>query len=176
MNNDASLRGFLSQRCATALPRRYLEIGTREGDSLRVVVEHAYTLERVVCADTWGGEWGGTGRGGHAHVEAMLSAMLYVGEVRFLDGDSHQTILTLDEQFDLILVDGDHSEEGGAADLRNVWPLCAPGGCIVFHDVCHPAHRYLSGVWDRFVATHVDEIRVEGQILEGHGLGYCIRR
>jgi predicted O-methyltransferase YrrM len=173
---DDSLRQFLARHAAEFQPRSYLEIGTRDGDSLRIVLEHAHTLELVCCADTWGGEWGGTGRGGHDHIDAMLASMLFVGEVRYLDGDSKQTIPTLTETFDLILVDGDHSEEGGRADLENVWPLCAPGGCIVFHDITHPAHLYLGRVFDEWVFSHADDISLAHTITEGHGVGFILRK
>ena len=174
-NPDESLRQFLARHCVEFQPRGYLEIGTREGDSLRVVVEHAYTLGKVVCADTWGSEWGGTGRGDPSHIDAMLAAMLYVGDVAYLTGDSRQTIPTLAEPFDLILVDGDHSEEGGRADLENVWPICAPGGCIAFHDITHPAHPYLERVFDEWAESHADDIRLAHKIKEGHGVGFVIR-
>lgn len=172
---DDSLRQFLARHTEEFQPRRYLEIGTREGDSLRIVVERSVAIELVVCADTWGGEWGGTGRGGHGHIDALLAAMLYTGEARYLDGDSKQTIPTVQGEFDLILVDGDHSEEGGRADLENVWRLCAPGGCIVFHDITHPAHPYLEGVFDQWAESHADEIRFANKITEGHGLGFIVR-
>lgn len=172
---DESLRRFLAARCVEFSPRSYLEIGTRDGDSLRVVVENARTLERIVCADTWGGQWGGTARGGHDHIDRMLASMLYAGNVLYLDGDSKATVPTLGETFDLILVDADHSEEGGRADLANVWPLCALGGCIVFHDITHPAHRYLERVFDEWAAGHAEDIAVASKITEGHGVGFIVR-
>lgn len=172
---NESLYKFLADHCLSGSPRRYLEIGTREGDSLRIVVQSSDSLERIVCADMWGTLYGGTGRGSHEHIERMLQLQLYVGDVRFLDGDSRQTIPTLAEEFDLVLVDGDHSEEGGAADLANTWPLVARGGCLVFHDITHPEHRYLLGVWERFVDEHAGEIAHHGIITEGYGLGFCHR-
>ena len=175
MNPDASLRTFLASHCRAFAPARYLEIGTREGDSLRVVVENSHGIARIVCCDTWGGEWGGTGRGGHAHIDAMLATMLYDGEAMYLDGDSKQTVPTLDEQFDLVLVDGDHSAEGGRADLDNVLPLVAKGGCVVFHDITHPAHPYLLEVWQRWCDDHEELIGATQVITEGHGLGIAIR-
>lgn len=170
---DHSLRAFLAEHCRTATVRSYLEIGTREGDSLRVVVENSPRLERVVCCDTWGGEWGGTNRKGHGHINAMLAAMLYTGELRFMDGDSKATVPTLTELFDLVLVDGDHSAAGARTDLNNVLPLAAPGGCIVFHDITHPAHQYLSEVFTAWATNPV--IAGTHVITEGHGVGIAYR-
>jgi len=175
MNPDDSLRQFLASHCRAFSPARYLEIGTREGDSLRVVVENSGGLAHIACCDTWGGEWGGTGRGGHDHIDAMLATMLYDGEVVFLDGDSKQTVPTLRKQFDLVLVDGDHSAEGARADLDNVLPLLAPEGCVVFHDITHPAHLYLADVWQRWCEDHEEHLGVTRTITEGHGLAIAIR-
>jgi predicted O-methyltransferase YrrM len=172
---NESLYRFLAGHCATHHPERYLEIGTRDGGSLTVVLENAATLRRIVCADTWGGEWGGSGRGSHEHIEKLLALHLYTGSVQFLDGDSKQTIPTLRESFDLVLVDGDHSEEGGRADLENVWPLVTAGGCVAFHDITHPSHPYLGDVFDQFVSLHAGEIQSHHQILEPYGVGVICR-
>lgn len=172
---NESLYRFLASHCAAAQPQRYLEIGTREGGSLTVVLDNAPSLRRIVCADTWGGEWGGTWRGGHEHIDRLLQLRLWDGEVRYLDGDSKQTIPFLRESFDLALVDGDHSEEGGRADLANVWPLIVSGGCIVFHDVYHPAHPYLLTVWQQFVERHAAEILSYHVIEEPYGVAVAYR-
>jgi predicted O-methyltransferase YrrM len=168
--ND-SLYRFLAEHCAAEHPQRYLEIGTRDGGSLEVVLQNSPSLVHVVCSDTWGGDWGGTARGSHDHIERLLQLHLYTGSVRFLDGDSRQTIPTLREEFDLVLVDGDHSEEGGAADLENVWPLVAPNGCLAFHDITHPKHLYLQRVFGGFVSRHASEIQASRKIMEPYGVG-----
>lgn len=148
--------------------KSYLEIGCREGGSLRLVVAANPTLERLVICDTWGGIYGGTGRGSHRHIEELLASLGYAGEVRFLDGDSRELIPTLRETFDLILVDGDHSDEGAAADLANVRSLLAAGGRLLFHDICHPAHPGLRGVLDRFVADAGGSVEIHEEA-EGFG-------
>jgi len=51
--------------------------------------------------------------------------------------------------FDLITVDGDHSEEGAFDDLLNVIPHLNVGGILVFDDIAHPTHPYLLGVWKK---------------------------
>jgi predicted O-methyltransferase YrrM len=166
--SNQSLYGFLADHCRTADVRTYLEIGTRDGGSLDVVLANAPNLVDVTCCDTWGSEYGGSGRGGHEHIDALLALHGYAGRVRFLDGDSKQTVPTLREQFDLILVDGDHSAEGGMADLKNCWPLVASGGCLAFHDITHPDHLYLADVFDKFAASRGAPHQV---ILEPHGVG-----
>lgn len=174
--SNQSLYTFLAEHCRSNAVRSYLEIGTRDGGSLRVVVENSPGLESVVCADTWGGEWGGSARGSHDHIDRMLASMLYMGDVRYLDGDSKETIPTLGGQFDLILVDGDHSYEGGMTDLRNVWPLCRPGGCIAFHDITHPAHPYLLTAFEEWVEERRAGIASWRQVLEPYGVAVAVRK
>jgi len=124
-------------------PKSYLEIGVREGDSLKAVLfGHSFITKLVLC-DTWGGKYGGSGRGGHKHIEKFLNNIRYDGEVKFLDGDSKYMIPTLDDKFDLILVDGDHSYEGAYTDLNNTWKLLEEGGFLVFDDITHKDHVYL---------------------------------
>jgi SAM-dependent methyltransferase len=49
-------------------------------------------------------------------------------------GDSREILPTLDEQFDVALVDADHSYEACLADGRNSWRLLRRGGALLFHD------------------------------------------
>jgi len=41
----------------------------------------------------------------------------------------------------LILIDGDHSYEGVCRDIRNYYPLLAPGGLLIFHDYLPPLNH-----------------------------------
>jgi predicted O-methyltransferase YrrM len=38
------------------------------------------------------------------------------------------------QAFNLILVDGDHTQEGAEADLRDCFRLLEPGGALIFDD------------------------------------------
>lgn len=133
----------------------YLEVGCREGHSLRAVVAaNVETLTSVTICDTWESHYGGTGRGSHAHIDELLRSIGYIGQSRFLDGRSSEMLpLLMDERFDLILIDGDHSDAVAESDLRHAARLLAPGGRIVFDDICHPAHLSLRGVAERFAAS-----------------------
>lgn len=162
---------FMAAHCNRHSPKSYLEIGTRDGDSLRAVLKSSPLLTRVVCADTWGPAYGGTSRGGSDHIVRMVSDHGGVS-LRCLDGDSKVTIPTITgEQFDLVLVDGDHSSLGASADLANVLPLVSPGGFVLFHDISHPAHRYLSTVFDEWCSANSDTICSSHKCLEGYGFG-----
>jgi len=138
--NDTLLYPTLRDVCAVEQPKKYLEIGVRDGDSLRVVVEAAKPDLLVLC-DTWGPHCGGTGRGSHQHINRMLQELRYGGKVIYLDDDSHIMIprLTIND-FNLILVDGDHSKEGCYKDMANSWVHLAPDGLMIVDDLTHPAH------------------------------------
>jgi hypothetical protein len=176
--SNASLYECLREHVRQHNVRHYLEIGTRDGDSLRVVLEEdAGTLESVWLADTWGSEYGGTGRGNHRHIDQLLDDFNFDGRRAYLDGNSRDTIPALYPEklntFDLVLVDGDHSYDGAITDLNNVWPLARWGGAIVFHDICHPAHPDLRKCFDDFVDQYLAPSKV---IEEGYGVGIVWKR
>lgn len=142
-------------------PRSYLEIGTREGNSLHAVLGCAYPwLDTLILSDTWEDQYGGSDRRGHYHIEGMLNMMGYKGKVLFLDGDSKETIpklqpyIDMSVGIDMALVDGDHSRDGATADLENVYPLIRTGGLILLDDIVHELHPYLLDVGRAFAAKH----------------------
>lgn len=171
------LHNFLKSYSSKYQPRTYLEIGTREGDSLKQVLEGSKNLEQVFVCDMWGSDYGGTGKLNHFHIEKLISDIKYAGlTTTFLDGDSKIKIPELhhkyDNYFDLILVDGDHSAEGGYIDLKNVLQLSKKDtGCILFHDIIHISHPYLQNVFDDFVIENKDKIKSSEKILEHLGIG-----
>jgi predicted O-methyltransferase YrrM len=150
-------------------PQSYLEIGVRDGDSLKVIVEHG-SVERLVLCDTWGGEYGGTDKGSHEHI---LPIVTDVPSVEFLDGDSKELIPQLDEMFDIITVDGDHSLLGCLTDMENSWRLLAPGGAMVIDDMCHPKHTYLEALILAFVTEKGAEVNMWDK---EHGHGVAVLR
>jgi hypothetical protein len=61
-------------------------------------------------------------------------ALARPGAIVPLVGDSQDILPALDEQFDVALVDADHSYEACLADGRNAWRLLRRGGALLFHD------------------------------------------
>lgn len=111
----------------------YLEIGVQEGNSLAAVVLSNKTINVTLC-DTWGLAHGGTGRGSHAHIDVMLDTMKHTGLRWYLDGLSAEQLPTLSgKTFDLVHVDGDHSEAGALQDLKLAWLLTKR--VMVVHDI-----------------------------------------
>lgn len=138
LDREASQHEILA-RLARLLPvRSYLEVGVRDGCSLWVVLEANPRIMRLALADDWGTTHGGTGRGSHEHVAALLRNIGWPGRVLWLDGRSQETLPELSMRvptptFDLVHIDGDHSYDGALADLRNCWPLTT--AAMIVHDV-----------------------------------------
>lgn len=148
--NPGELWDLLEQLCRETIVRSYLEVGVSDGGSLRRVVSGNKNLEHLVLCDQWTATYGGSGRGSNAHIKRLLAELEYKGDTHFLDGDSKVQIPTLRGcKFDLVNVDGDHSDAGALIDLTNCWPLVAPGGFLTFDDIVNDSHPTLRRVfWD----------------------------
>jgi predicted O-methyltransferase YrrM len=180
MNTSQALHDFLSEFSKNNKINKYMEIGTREGDSLVNVINNNTNIDELLLCDTWGGLYGGSNRKNHSHIEQLLAKYNFTGKVRFLDGDSKVTVpsVAIEYQnfFDLILVDGDHSYDGGMIDLKNVIGLCKSGGTIVFDDIIHPQHKYLESCFDKFVEDHLDIILKHNKEYNGYGIGTITKK
>lgn len=166
-----SLHALLQDYGASRHPKSYLEIGVREGDSFLALL-NGCSPDRVVLCDNWSLNAGGTGKGSHAHIQALLDSLRgkpirypIPENITYLDGDSHTLIKTLpkDEPFDFITVDGDHTKVGAKQDLEEAWELLTPGGLLFFDDIFHPIHLYLFEIVRQFEKDRHDAliIRIE---------------
>lgn len=63
---------------------------------------------------------------------------------------------TINATFQLITIDGDHSEVGAHEDLVDCWKLLEPNGFLLFDDIVHPAHLYLRHLVETFVRDTPD--------------------
>ncbi len=160
-------------------PRRYLEVGVRRGRSACAVASLAPSC-KLALFDMWVENYAGMENPGADFVRAELAAVEHRGEAVFVDGNSHETLKRYfrdnpDEVFDLVSIDGDHSEAGATEDIRDVLPHLAIGGAIVLDDIGHPAHAELSRVWRQVIES---EPRFSTWMFDGvgYGVGFALRK
>lgn len=160
-------------------PRRYLEVGVRRGRSACAVASLAPDC-KMALFDMWIENYAGMANPGADFVRSELAAVGHRGDAVFVDGNSHETLKRYfrdnpDEVFDLVTIDGDHSEAGATEDIRDVLPHLAIGGALVFDDIGHPAHPQLLRVWRQVIAG---EPRFSTWMFDGvgYGVGFALRK
>lgn len=129
-------RRELAELASVMTAVRYLEVGCRRGHSLAAVALAAgERLERALAVDLWIENYGDETNDGPDAVMANLAALgVNTWRIGLTTGDSHELLPRMRQKFNLILVDGDHTPEGAAADLRDCFRLLEPGGVLVFDD------------------------------------------
>lgn len=168
----------LNYLALVAPPERYLEIGVRRGKSMAQVAAHAPRCA-IVGVDLWIQPYGGVDNPGPEYVRAQLSSLGYSGELTFLSGDSHSVVPQYLEEhpramFDIVTVDGDHTDEGAWDDLCNVAPRLEVGGYLLFDDLTHPAHT-LGPMWQRFQAEFGNRFEFATNLVDHNGTGIARR-
>lgn len=172
-----SVRTVLGSYAQLAGPRTYLEIGTRRGHSLCMIVNCAPHPIDIYSFDMWLENYAGEANPGQQLIVNELRKFDYRGQIHFFDGDSKQTVPAFfrsasnPQSIDLIFVDGDHSDEGARADILNVIEHVSVGGLLVFDDITHPAHRSLLNVWHSLLDSRSDFVTRENTT---HEYGWAI--
>jgi predicted O-methyltransferase YrrM len=113
---------------------RIVEIGRFKGGSTFITATAmspgstlvSYDLHVALRADLQGADL-------DRELEAALSRYDLAEDVRLVVGDSRSVDLP-EPGLDLVFIDGDHTYEGAASDLRRWSPLVRPGGHLVVHD------------------------------------------
>jgi predicted O-methyltransferase YrrM len=148
-----SVRTVLGAFAEIARPKTYLEIGTRRGHSLCVVVNCVPEPLDIYSFDLWIHDYAGEANPGPDLIKKELEKFNFKGNAHFFVGDSKKIIPAFfqnplyPKEIDLIFVDGDHSDDGARTDLLNVVDHLSVGGLLVFDDITHPLHSTLYGVW-----------------------------
>jgi predicted O-methyltransferase YrrM len=155
-------------------PTNYLEIGVRRGRSMAMVAA-GHPMVNVFGFDLWQQDYAKMKNPGPEFVVSQMKEIGHVGALKLVTGDSHTTVPDFlksqpNLKFDLITVDGDHSDNGARSDLETVLPRLAIGGMLVFDDVAHPAHPNLLKVWRKVISSCPFPI----QTAEFTGLGYGV--
>lgn len=142
---------------------QYLEVGVRMGHSLAAVCLAAGdNLGYAIGVDCFIPDYDGEPNPGPLEVLSRLAdcGVEDLKPVTIYDADSHVKLRELAKKrrrFNLILVDGDHTETGAAQDLEDAWALLTGGGSLVFDDILAKDDRTLLHVWRRFVRAHGDQ-------------------
>jgi predicted O-methyltransferase YrrM len=135
---QAETRTFIYWAAKHLQAKRYLEIGTRRGWSLGMVCSAVPECD-VYCFDWWEKNYSSCPNPGPEFVSSEMKKIGYQKEVHFINGDSHITVPQFfqenTEDFDLILVDGDHTVDGAFDDLKNTMPHVRNGGILIFDDI-----------------------------------------
>lgn len=160
-------------------PRNYLEIGVRRGRSMAMVVSKCPDIA-IVGFDLWNKNYAGMDNPGPAFVKHEMRKINFNGELELISGNSHVTVPEYfashpDVSFDMVTVDGDHSEKGAAEDLRTVLPHLSVGGILVFDDIVHTKHRYLLDVWLNTVKCR-DQFSTFEYTELGYGVAFAVRK
>ena len=154
-NNHVGL-AFLADRLQ---PASYLEIGCRTGGSF-VQVLSAASLREATAVDLWAGIYSdlpNTREFAASQIDHCLKATGKTCPVELRQGNSHielKKLLAEGRTFDLINVDGDHTDEGALQDLEDALLLLNERGAILFDDIIHPGFPTLLGVVKSFAANH----------------------
>jgi predicted O-methyltransferase YrrM len=172
-----SVRTVLGAYAHLAAPRTYLEIGTRRGHSLCMVISCAPKPVDVYSFDLWLENYAGEANPGQQLILNELQKLNFRGKIQFFDGESKHTVPAFfrdtahPSTIDLVFVDGDHSDEGARADILNVIDHVSVGGLLAFDDITHPAHRTLLDVWHSVLDCRTDFETRENTI---HEYGWAI--
>jgi len=140
------ISGHLTLREGIALndmARRYVhngtvvEIGSFLGKSSNYLVRSLSNSGHLYCVDTWRNDAMPGGR--QDNFEQFLNNMKrWAGKFTPLRGNSSEIVMSWNKPIDLLWIDGDHSYEGCASDIRNWFPFLKNGGWVCLHDYGNP--------------------------------------
>lgn len=115
---------------AGSCAKRILELGTADGTSTLAFLKAACEVDgHVTSVDV----------DDVPVAEALVDRFGLRSRWTFLRGDSHAVLPALKKdgrEFDLILVDGDHSYAGALQDLSDSAAMLKHDGILLFHDSC----------------------------------------
>lgn len=160
-------------------PINYLEIGVRRGRSVCSLASLCPNAN-IAMFDMWVENYAGMDNPGPDHVNKELDKLKHKGKREFINGNSHETLKTYFAEnpntfFDLITVDGDHSNLGAAEDIADVLPRLSIGGAVLFDDTGNPNVAGLGAVWRRMLEEN-PRFSTYTYSEVGYGVGFAIRK
>lgn len=162
----------LAERVAKLNPRTILEIGTSEGGTALLWANLA--TDRVITCDI-------NSMGPRAELIERFPPPASACRVTLLTGDSHSAAFVKrveaelgGQEVDFLFIDGDHREEGVAADYENYKHLVRKGGLIAFHDIAEnqsEAGNEVQHFWKKIKGGLNTEELIENRDQVGFGIG-----
>lgn len=199
-------RCFVSWFARELQPKAYLEVGVRRGFSMAMAAAQSPETE-IFGFDMWIRDYAGVPNPGAEFVQAEIKKVGYKKKIQLINGDSHETLPAFfgnpkasvrhrlkfvwtmknrPNEFDLIVIDGDHSLLGAYQDLNDTMPRCAVGGAVIFDDIMPgflgktenepDPHGWnnLLGVW-RAVQKRFSDFRFFEYLSDAPGIGIAVR-
>jgi len=132
---------------------KLLEIGVWEGRSACWLLDNVLTHPnaRYVGVDCWVSP-------PQVPVSARRHLAYHGVKARIIDGDSEVVVPKLTEKFHAVVIDGGHSREKCAADLKNTWQKLLPGGILICDDYAYPGLPEVPAAVDEFQDAHKDDL------------------
>jgi predicted O-methyltransferase YrrM len=164
-NTEAGYFGDMSEGIRRAIrasvpemegkPFRLLEIGVWEGRSACWLLDNLLTHpdSRYIGIDLWVSPPDIPGI-------AMANLAHHGSKAYIITGDSRIEVPRLRDTFPLVVVDGNHAEDGCYADLVNCWEKLTAGGVIVCDDYRYPGIPGVPLAVHRFIAEKGDHLEV----------------
>lgn len=146
LQNREELRWLWDRFHAATVGRHsaYLEIGARRGGSFWMLTQAMPVGSMAIAIDMPGARWGDMASDRYLlEVCDELRQRGYYTEPLLLNSHHVSTALALERvavmpEFNLIMVDGDHTREGVVLDFEMYRRYLAPGGMMAFHDIWVP--------------------------------------
>lgn len=91
----------------------------------------------------------------------------------FLKANSGNLYHLMIEEFDLVYVDGDHSEQGVLSDIEVAFKFNPK--YILFDDVLHPSHRYIYNIITALYISKLEVVKLYefNQCWQGYSFALC---
>lgn len=142
-------------------PDRVLEVGTRTGGSICPVISSG--KPRIVfCVDLWSESYAGLPNSRNFtlnQIQSNLDNERSNTSIHLIQGNSHDILpkfILKSFKFDLINIDGDHTEEGAWQDLVDAESLLAERAILTFDDINHKDHQGLLDICYKFLYNYED--------------------
>lgn len=125
----------------------YIEVGVFRGESAAAVLSTG-CCRFAMLIDNFSNTHCGDATSSRALVEKKLYD--YGGLFEIKQADSRSVLPTIDRQFDVGFVDGEHTVQGCKGDIEQMWPLMREDGIMFVDDMQHPGYMHIKGLTEQF--------------------------